>query len=183
MKPFELRTLPLESLREAEYNPRRMAKKAREKLKASLETFGLVEPLIWNERSGRVVGGHQRLSILREMNVSEAPVSVVNLNDADEKALNIMLNNLEAQGRYDPTKLAELLTNFEPLKLLASGFDENMMKTLNFAPVPELGPSAEDEVNVEITLKADAATYSLFSPRLDELIREFELESHVKMRP
>ena len=48
----------------ANYNPRKDLKPGDpeyEKLKRSMETFGYVEPLIWNKKTGRVVGGHQRL--------------------------------------------------------------------------------------------------------------------------
>ena len=49
------------------------------------------------------------LGVLRELGVAEVPVSVVRLSEAREKALNVVLNNQEAQGRYDPGKLADLL--------------------------------------------------------------------------
>src|SRR5687767_15939264 len=105
MNRFELRTLPIGQLQPAAYNPRKVLSgksPAYRKLKASLEQFGLVEPLVWNETSGRVVGGHARLRILKQLGVKEVPVSVVHLDDVREKALNVMLNNQEAQGRYDP---------------------------------------------------------------------------------
>src|SRR5436853_5679906 len=107
--PLEIRVLPLAELRPAPYNPRRRLRPgspAWRKLEASLREFGLVEPLVWNETSGHVVGGHARLRILREMGVTEVPVSVVRLGPEREKALNIVLNNREAQGRFDPGKLA-----------------------------------------------------------------------------
>ncbi len=109
---LEVRTLPIGRLTPAAYNPRRdlpPTSPAYRKLKASLERFGLVEPLVWNEPTGRVVGGHLRLRILKELGVAEVPVSVVHLSDAQEKALNVVLNNHEAQGRYDPAKLADIL--------------------------------------------------------------------------
>src|SRR5438067_7347171 len=110
---FEVRTLPIEQLKPAPYNPRKVLRPgspAYRKLKASLAEFGLVEPLVWNELTGHVVGGHARLRILAELGVTEVPVSVVRLSAAREKALNVVLNNQEAQSRYDPSKLADLLT-------------------------------------------------------------------------
>src|SRR5437870_7347283 len=112
MSPLKIRVLPIDQLVPAPYNPRKALKPgspAYRKLKASLVEFGLVEPLVWNELTGHVVGGHARLRILRELGVTEVPVSVVRLSDAREKALNMVLNNQEAQGRYDPAKLAGLL--------------------------------------------------------------------------
>src|SRR5689334_15689334 len=93
---LEIRVLPIGHLKPAPYNPRkpvRPGSPAYRKLRASLAEFGLVEPLVWNERTGHVVGGHARLAILKELGVAEVPVSVVRLDDARERALNVVLNN------------------------------------------------------------------------------------------
>src|SRR6478609_3607514 len=133
MTPLEIRVLPLASLVPAPYNPRRVLSPksaAYRKLKASLTEFGLVEPLVWNELSGHVVGGHARLSILRELGVTAVPVSVVRLSEAREKALNVLLNNQEAQGRYDPAKLADLLSELQGTpELTLTGFDERTLSS------------------------------------------------------
>src|SRR5262245_56872146 len=106
--PLDVRTLPVADLRPAPYNPRHAPKPTDpryKKLAASLREFGLVEPLVWNETTGHVVGGHARLAILKAMGVTHVPVSVVRLPPEREKALNVVLNNREAQGRFDPLKL------------------------------------------------------------------------------
>src|SRR5207247_11157322 len=87
---LELRVLPLESLKPAPYNPRQRLKPgspAYRKLETSLREFGLVEPLIWNETTGFVVGGHARLEILRARRVEEVPVSVALLDPAARRGL------------------------------------------------------------------------------------------------
>src|SRR5205085_9852704 len=151
----------------APYNPAEALRPdwpAYRKLRASITEFGLVEPLVWNERTGHVVGGHARLRILRELGVAEVPVSVVRLDDAREKALNVVLNNQEAQGRYDPAKLADLLAGLTGLpELELSGFDEGTVAALRLEPAeqPAAGPDAD---RVEITLVTDAATYAKLAP-------------------
>src|SRR5262245_16382906 len=113
---LEVRVMTVAELKPAPYNPRhklRPKEPAYEKLAASLREFGLVEPLIWNEITGHVVGGHQRLAILKDMGVATVPVSVVRLSAEREKALNVVLNNREAQGQYDTEMLAELLSELE----------------------------------------------------------------------
>src|SRR5262245_36096757 len=88
---LEIRIMPLKQLRPAPYNPRlrlQPGDPAYRKLEMSLREFGLVEPLIWNETTGHVVGGHARLGILRRLGVKEVPVSVVRLTPEREKALN-----------------------------------------------------------------------------------------------
>jgi ParB-like chromosome segregation protein Spo0J len=180
---LEVRVLPIDQLTPAPYNPRKALKPdspAYRKLRASLTEFGLVEPLVWNELTGRVVGGHARLRILRELGVSEVPVSVVRLSEAREKALNVVLNNQEAQGRYDPAKLADLLSELAGLPELAlSGFDEGTVAALRFEPAEE--PVAEPAADrVEVTLVTDAATYAKLAPALDALVGEYDLVTHVR---
>ncbi len=180
---LELRHLPLDRLKPAPYNPRRIVaagSPAYRKLKTSLEEFGLVEPLIWNETSGLVVCGHLRLRILRDLGIREVPVSVVRLTPARERALNIVLNNQEAQGRYDRTKLAELLAELDVADLAATGFDETTLRNLQMEPLDDLPELDSDPDAVELTFVTNQATYENFSPRLDELVREFDLETHVK---
>jgi ParB-like chromosome segregation protein Spo0J len=184
MAPLEIRVLPVGQLVPAPYNPRKALKPdspAYRKLRASLAEFGLVEPLVWNETTGRVVGGHARLRILKELGVAEVPVSVVRLTEAREKSLNVVLNNQEAQGRYDTTKLADLLAELTGLpELEMTGFDEHTLAALRYEPAAEPPAEAADPDRVEFTIVTDAATYAELAPRLDELVGEFDLVTHVR---
>jgi hypothetical protein len=185
MVPLEIRVLPVAELKPAPYNPRRVlspASPAYRKLRASLVEFGLVEPLVWNERTGHIVGGHARLRILRDLGVTTVPVSVVHLSEAREKALNVVLNNQEAQGRFDPARLADLLTELQDTpELELSGFDEHMLANLRLEPVAApLETEADDPDRVEITLVTTAATYDKLAPELDQLVVAYDLETHVR---
>lgn len=94
----------------AAYNPRIELKpgdEEYEQLRASIEQFGLVIPIVWNKRTNRVVGGHQRLTVEENLGHAEVDVSVVDLDETQEKELNVMLN--KAQGAWDDGKLAELM--------------------------------------------------------------------------
>jgi ParB-like chromosome segregation protein Spo0J len=180
---LEVRVLPLADLTPAPYNPRRALRpgdKAYEKLARSLREFGLVEPLIWNEATGHVVGGHARLRILKAHGVKEVPVSVVRLSPAREKALNVLLNNREAQGRFDPNKLADLLTELEELpESTLTGFDPDALAALRLEPAGEVAVE-EATGQVEVTLVITAEAFEQVRPRLDELIGEYDLACHVR---
>jgi ParB-like chromosome segregation protein Spo0J len=184
MQPLEVRNLPIGQLQPATYNPRKILSPkspAYRKLRASLEQFGLVEPLVWNETTGRVVGGHARLRILKSLGVKEVAVSVVRLDEAREKSLNVVLNNQEAQGRFDPARLADLLDELKDLpELDMTGFDDTHLAALRFEPEEEVPEEADGADRVEITIATDGDTYSRLASRLDELIGEFDLVSHVK---
>jgi ParB-like chromosome segregation protein Spo0J len=182
---LEIRRLPITALQPAPYNPRhalRPGEPAYRKLAASLREFGLVEPLVWNEITGHIVGGHARLNILKEMGATEAPVSVVRLSPERERALNVVLNNREAQGRFDPAKLASLLAEMEHLpELELTGFDKDDLAAFRLEPVRDLAPPQETG-EVEITLSMTETTYEQLARRLDEMIGEFDLTCHVRRR-
>lgn len=99
-----------------------------EKLKNSIIEFGNVEPIVWNERTGNVVGGHQRLTVLIDLGYKEVPCSVVDLDEAEEKLLNIALNKIK--GAWDYDKLEELLSDFDYEVASISGFSEDEIAVL-----------------------------------------------------
>lgn len=108
---FRTRVLPIADLLPADYNPRKITPHALEGLKASLREFGYVEPIVWNERTGNVVGGHQRRDALAATGSTHVEVVVVDLDEAQERALNVTLNNPAIQGTWDDGKLQEILGN------------------------------------------------------------------------
>ena len=116
----------ISELKPAPYNPRKDIQPGDteyEKLKRSLEEFGYVEPIIWNERSGHVVGGHQRLKVLQELGETEIDCVVVDLPAEQEKALNIALNKIS--NDWDNEKLSALLEELqnEEIDMTLTGFD------------------------------------------------------------
>lgn len=118
-----VREINVAELNAAEYNPRIALEPGMpewEKLKTSIEQFGNVEPIVWNRRTGNVVGGHQRLAVLKSMGYESVPCSVVDLGSEEEKLLNIALNKIKGDWDYD--KLEEILSNFDHELATASGF-------------------------------------------------------------
>lgn len=124
--------MPIKDIRPAEYNPRKNLTPQDpeyKKLRRSIEEFSLVEPLVWNRRTGNLVGGHQRLKVLRELGVKEVEVSVVDLPPEKEKALNVALNKI--QGDWDDAFLVELLQELEAEgQLNLTGFSKADMQKL-----------------------------------------------------
>ena len=99
---MKIETKPLGELIPADYNPRMISDPAMAGLEASIKRFGLVEPVVWNERTGHVVGGHQRLKVLGRMGETETEVIVVDLPESEERALNVTLNNPHITGTFTP---------------------------------------------------------------------------------
>ena len=84
-----------------EGNPRQIDEKHSSGLKASLSRFGYVDLIVWNERTGNIVGGHQRYNVLVEQGVKEASMIVVDFSENDEIAANLTLNNPLIEGDWD----------------------------------------------------------------------------------
>lgn len=81
---MNIQKLQISKLKAAEYNPRVAMKaggKEYEKLKRSIQEFGFVEPIVWNSGTGNVVGGHQRLTVLRDLGETEIDCVVVDLDE------------------------------------------------------------------------------------------------------
>ena len=105
----------LDELNPAKYNPRKKLKpgdKEFEKLKKSIQNFGYVELIVVNvANNNTVISGHQRLSVLKHLGETEAECVVVELNENDEKALNIAMNKIN--GEWDEQMLADLITDLK----------------------------------------------------------------------
>jgi DNA modification methylase len=117
---------PIEDLLPADYNPRKDLKPddaEYEKLERSIRQFGYVEPVIWNKATGSIVGGHQRIKILKELGLTELDCVVVDFSLEQEKALNIALNKIS--GDWDKEKLALLIADLqgEDFDISLTGFD------------------------------------------------------------
>ena len=130
---MELQTIEITKLNLAKYNPRKDLQPGDpdyEKLKKSILEFDLVEPLVWNKRSGNLVGGHQRLKILKALGHTEVEVSVVDLPESKEKALNLALNKI--QGEWDSSKLRSLLQELDTgeFDMEIAGFDQGELEKI-----------------------------------------------------
>lgn len=123
---MDIQRMNLSSLKGADYNPRNdlQPRDAQfQKIKRSIQEFGCVEPIIWNKRTSNVVGGHQRLKVLRSLGETQADVVVIDCSLRDEKILNLTLNR--TKGRWDNEKLAALMQELHQAgQVELTGFDE-----------------------------------------------------------
>src|SRR2546428_6999537 len=83
---MNIQNIEISQIKPAEYNPRKDLKPGDaelEKLRAVIDRFDLVEPLVWNRRTGNLVGGHQRLKILKARGDGTVPAVVGRLDGAE----------------------------------------------------------------------------------------------------
>ena len=112
------------ALRNAKYNPRQIGDDERARLREGLESLGLVAPLVFNKRTGNLVSGHQRLSILDELEGTKdyrLTVARIDVSASEERRLNLLLNNPKAQGTWDDEKLKAVIEQLNG-ELAGTGF-------------------------------------------------------------
>lgn len=103
----------------ASYNPRTLSDEERKTIKRGIKKFGLVGGLVVNKRTGMtVVSGHQRLTVMDELNKFPEEdyiirVDLIDVDEKQEKELNILLNNPNAQGKWDYDALAKMVPDID----------------------------------------------------------------------
>jgi len=108
----------ISELKPAPYNPRELTEQQAKDLSTSLERFNLADPIVIN-LNNRIIGGHQRINILKQSGNLSVDVRVPSrkLTDHEEKELNLRLNKNLGQWDYD------MLANFDEDMLKDIGFD------------------------------------------------------------
>lgn len=149
---MQLIKININDLKRADYNPRKQLipeDKEYQKIKNSIQEFGYVEPIIIN-KDNTIIGGHQRLSVLKDLGYNEVDCIVVDVDKTKEKALNIALNKIT--GEWDLNKLGDLLLELdsENYDLELTGFDNYEIENI-LAPVEKDDEEiVEDEFDIEL---------------------------------
>lgn len=154
-----IKKIKTDKLIPADYNPRKDLKPGDpeyEKLKRSIEQFGYVEPVVWNETTGRIVSGHQRVKVLVDLGIAELDCVVVKMDEDGEKALNVAMNKVS--GSWDNDKLALLISDLQAADFDVSltGFDPAELDDL-FKDTIKDGIQ-EDDFDVDSELQKPAIT-------------------------
>lgn len=136
VKQPESREIQRSQINFANYNPRKITPEARKKLKANLKRVGILGGIVWNEVTGNLVSGHQRISVIDEVNKYNSEtgdndylirVEVVQMDEKTEKEQNIFMNNRNVQGDFDSDMLKNLLDGIDYNFAGLDDFDLNML--------------------------------------------------------
>ena len=155
---MDLRKIKIADLVPASYNPRKALKpgdKEYEKIKRSIEEFGYCEPVIVNSDM-TIIGGHQRVTVLKDLGYSEIDCIVIDIDKTKERALNIALNKIT--GEWNKELLADLIAELQDsdFDVTFTGFDppeiEQLMNSVHDKEI------LEDEFDVEAQLQQPTVT-------------------------
>lgn len=168
-----------------DHNPRTMSTKAKKALAASIKRFGLVQPIVVNETTGRVVGGHQRIVALREQGAIEVDVAIGAWTADEERVLNVALNNQAAQGQFtdvrsylDGALRALSLDDFKTLQLDALVFDGAKEKTYDdkMGEVEDVDVSDINGARFQISIIGDLAIQDAVLNAIRDATRAMKVE-------
>jgi hypothetical protein len=123
LQTFDVKVMSFSELRDHPNNPRKISENALKGLLASIEHLGLIEPIIWNKRSGFIVGGHQRVKALKAAGYTEAQVLIVDYDSDTEMVANAALNNTFIQGDFTE----EIIENIRRLQVVDPALTEKLM--------------------------------------------------------
>lgn len=177
----------LSELNRAAYNPRvelKAGDDVYEKLKRSIEEFGYVEPIVWNKTTGNVVGGHQRLTVLEDLGHEEVDVVVVELDEKQEKVLNLALNKVKGEWEYG--SLATLIKEMqdEGFDYTLTGFEDTEVADLlaeakedfDFEPVEDEEEPEGDEEPETIKVVIGSFVFTLDYEEWEDIISQIRLD-------
>lgn len=124
---FAVERVHRSQIKNAPYNPRQIDDHARKKLSNNIKQNGLLDALVWNKRTGNLVSGHQRLSILDDLSKTGSDyhldVAAVDLSEKSEKEQNLFFNNPSTQGTYDSEAVGKMISEGE-VDYHKAGFDD-----------------------------------------------------------
>lgn len=151
VEKYEMKVVKRSEINLADYNPRTIDKDAKKRLKQGLKKFGLVSPLLVNGNNMTLISGHQRLSVMDELekypsNDYEINVSVVYLSKEDEMALNVQMNNTSMMGDFDIDALTGMINLGADVHNM--GFSESDIDIM-FGDNPDIVDFLSDSEEVE----------------------------------
>ncbi len=137
-----IRRRPLSSLVPDPANARRHPDENLDAITASLRRFGQAEPLVVQAKTGRIIGGHGRLTAMKALGWSEADVVELDVDDMTATALGIALNRSAETATWDDEVLARILSELRDAGAMDGvGFSDADVDEL----LSDVGDVAEDE--------------------------------------
>lgn len=155
---FKMKTFKRSEVNLADYNPRTIKPKNKKNLGKAIRKHGLVTPLILNITTMNLCGGHQRMGELDELegypkNDYELEFACIEVDEHEEKAINLMLNNKNLQGGFDGELLNAL--SMDGFDLAKDGFFTDIELKVDFGILSHDERSSQTVEQVEVAQESD----------------------------
>lgn len=178
----------------ADYNPRTLDEESKKSLKRGIKKFGLLGGVIVNKATNyTIVSGHQRITVMDELqkydpqtkeNDYKVRVDLINVDIKMEKELNILLNNPNAQGRWDYEKLAQIIPDIDYKDAGLTDADLNMIGVDYLLQTEEENNIADalDDLMSPIIEEREEAKAERAAERAAEKAMQQEMEREAKVQ-
>ena len=129
---MRLEYVDIKKVKPAIYNPRTITEEELRRLTYNIEFYGIVDPIIINDVTGNIVGGHQRIKAVKSLGMKQIPAVFVQVEKHKEMALNIALNNPNMQGKFEMSMLRDVIEiiNTGEFPMDVTGFDESELESI-----------------------------------------------------
>jgi hypothetical protein len=187
MPRLTIKYVPLDDIIPAERNPKGHDVDG---IRGSMSHFGYMEPVLRDERTGRLVGGHGRVETLAAMrDAGESPPEGVQLrngrwlvpvtsgwssrSDADAAAALVALNRYVERGGWEHDGLVELLSELDEELRAIAGYSDGQYAALIALdqPLMPLGDQS-GQVPTHFAVIIDCATEAEQAALIDRLLGE-----------
>jgi len=151
---WQLKSVPIKQIKPLEKNPRQISKDQIGHLENLIKKFGLIDkPILNNDLT--LIGGHQRIKILKKMKAKEVECWVADeqLSQEDIEHLCIGLNLNQGSWDYDI-----LANQWEALDLLKYGFTEEQLLGMDKEVETVESDLSEEDDPVELGTEEEATT-------------------------
>jgi DNA modification methylase len=152
---WKLESIPIKELKDHPKNPRQINKEQLKHLENLIRKFGLIDkPIINLDKT--IIGGHQRIKILKKMRTKTVECWVPDQQLTDENIDHLCIGLNLNQGQFDYDILAN---QWEPLDLLKWGFtEEQLLGSCKEAEEIASSLDGEDEDEIAAGKEEDAIT-------------------------
>lgn len=140
-------------------NWRTHPEKQRKALAGALGEIGLVQSVVFNRRTGRLVDGHLRVAMAREAGQEKIPVVVVDLSENEEAVILATIDPLAALAGVDAEKLDGLLRETKTCSADLQELLADLLKKI---------PDFNDDISVEDNEAAHSQRTFVFELSQDE---------------
>ena len=170
------------------HNPRRIESGAAAGLSASMEEFGDLSGIVFNDRTGQLVAGHQRVDDLRKAGAAEFqrqgecgyiahpktgerfPIRFVDWDAVKQRKANLAANNPHIAGEFTDEALEQLQALQDQPDFEALRFDglQSQLSDLHAGEIPSgafdtfCGKIAGESATFSVTLNVDKEHEDLF---------------------
>lgn len=141
-----LREMKLSDIIPDPKNPRKkLTDEEMGRLKTSLSELGNLQPVVFNIRTGKLLGGHQRLKAYQQLGEKVTQVWCVDIDANKARKAMLALNNVV--GRYDDTLLRDILNDLQKVgeNLESTLFEKDWLtRFMDKAKVPTIGEAISE---------------------------------------